>query len=201
MIGWLLVVAPLRAEPVSPPTPAPAPQARLRALADEVAQVRGELASLRAGLAATADRRAALFARREAPRPAAGDARVAIFQQAPAGHARALACSYELDGIRVGDGDCGTGPASEVFRGAILGGAHVLTARLVLGTPGPRLLSYLDAYRYALTATYLFRADAAHPLRITVKGVDRGLSAGATGTRLAVEFDSEGDGAPPLASR
>lgn len=115
--------------------------------------------------------------------------------------------SYQLDGAPIYtkvdvDGDLAGREEFEIFNGRIVPGRHTLTVRMVYKGSGYGMFSYLEGYKFKVSRTWEFNADAGKVTTIKAVGFEQGGITTDMKERPAIRFDvSSSKDAPANAAK
>lgn len=115
--------------------------------------------------------------------------------------------SYQLDGAPIYtkvdvDGDLAGREEFEIFNGRIVPGRHTLTVRMVYKGSGYGMFSYLEGYKFKVSRTWEFTADAGKVTTIKAVGFEQGGITTDMKERPAIRFDvSSSKDAPANAAK
>lgn len=124
-------------------------------------------------------------------------ARAVIFHRNEMGGSFVLeSAQYLLDGAPIytrtdADGDLSRRTELEIFNGRIIPGQHQLAVRLTYRGHGYGLFSYLDGYKFKVTSSHTFNAEAGKVTLIKAVGFEKGGVTTELKDKPSVRYDIE----------
>lgn len=124
-------------------------------------------------------------------------ARAVIFHRNEMGGSFVLeSAQYLLDGSPIytrtdADGDLSKRAEFEIFNGRIIPGQHQLAVRLTYRGHGYGLFSYLDGYKFKVTSSHTFNAEAGKVTLVKAVGFEKGGVTTELKDKPAVRYDIE----------
>ncbi len=104
--------------------------------------------------------------------------------------------AYALDGAPIftkvdANGDLDKRDEFEIFNGRIVPGQHQIAVRLVYRGHGFGVFSYLEGYKFKVSSSYTFNAEAAKVTTVKIVGYEKGGITSDLKDRPAVRYDIE----------
>ena len=124
-------------------------------------------------------------------------ARAVLFHRNEMGSSFVLeSVAYALDGAPIFtkvdvNGDLDKREEFEIFNGRIVPGQHQIAVRLVYRGHGYGVFSYLEGYKFKVSSSYTFNAEAAKVTTVKVVGFEKGGITSDLKDRPAVRYDIE----------
>ncbi len=124
-------------------------------------------------------------------------ARAVLFHKNEMGSSFVLeSVAYALDGAPIFtkvdvNGDLDKREEFEIFNGRIVPGQHQIAVRMVYRGHGYGVFSYLEGYKFKVSSSYTFNAEAAKVTTVKIVGYEKGGITSDLKDRPAVRYDIE----------
>lgn len=184
--------APVQAAPTSPQSPQTADEAfttRVKTLEEQVVDLKEKIFRTKARLL--------LLQETVLGGDLSQGARAVLFHKNEMGSTFVLeSVAYALDGAPIftkvdAQGDLDKREEFEIFNGRIVPGQHQIAVRLVYRGHGYGVFSYLEGYKFKVSSSYTFNAEAGKVTTVKVVGYEKGGFTTDIKDRPAVRYDIE----------